>query len=104
MLAGLANVSIISDRHHQFAKAAPPKKDQLVAVTGQICAISADAVPTRQREQGADRCFAQSSITKPASELMMSGVGRVAVCKVEVKDGKLIIDAHKVALTTTKSV
>jgi hypothetical protein len=110
MLAGLANASVNyqSIDTTNFASRAATYEGQLVAVTGQVCAINADGKSLRLFDKESKALIEVSLNHLSRSqrrELMMSGVGRVAVYgKAEVRDGKLIIDAHKVSLASTKSV
>ena len=110
MLAGLANASV----NYQpidttnFASRAAAYEGQLVAVSGQICAVNADGKSFRLFDKDSKALIDVSLSHLPKSqrrELMMSGVLRLAVYgKAEVRDGKLIIDAHKVSWTPTKAV
>jgi hypothetical protein len=110
MLAGLANASVNyqSIDTTNFASRAAAYEGQLVAVTGQLCAINADGKSLRLFDKESKALIEVSLNHLSRSqrrELMMTGVGRVAVYgKAEVRDGKLIIDAHKVSLASTRSV
>lgn len=102
LLTGFANASV----HYQqidttnFANNAAVFEGRLVAVTGRVCTVNADGKSVRLFDEESKALIEVSLVQMKRSqrrELMMTGVKQVAVYgKAEVKNGKLIINAHSI--------
>jgi|SRR5262245_35540276 len=109
MLAGIANASASyqSIDTTNFANRAATYEGQLVAVSGQVCAVNADGKSIRLFDKDSKAIIDVSLDHVQRTQrrqLMMSGVRQVVVYgKAEVKDGKLTIDAHKLSWTPAKA-
>lgn len=83
-----------------FANRAATYQGQLVAVTGEICAVNADGKSVRLFDANSKALIDVSIDHLQRSQrraLMLGPVRRVSVYgKAEVHNGKLSIDAHKV--------
>jgi hypothetical protein len=102
ILAGLANANVAYRQIDttNFVNRADMYDGQLVAVTGELCAVNADGLSVRLFVADSKAIIDVSLGSLPRSErqaLMVNPVHRLSVYgKAEVSNGKLIIDAHKV--------
>ena len=104
MLAGIAtaNVDYQPVDTTNFATRAAAYEGQLVAVTGKVCAVNADGKGVRLFD-AETKALIEVNLSQLARSqrrtLMLSGVHQIWVYgKAEVKNGKLIIDAHRVVV------
>jgi hypothetical protein len=85
-----------------FANRAATYEGQLVAVTGQVCAVNADGKSVRLFDANSKALIDVSISHLPRSQrraLIMGPVRRVSVYgRAEVQNGKLSIDAHRVVV------
>ncbi len=104
MLAGLVSASVEYQPIDttDFANRAATYQGQLVAVTGQVCAVNADGKSVRLFDANSKALIDVSLSHLQRSQrraLILNGVRQVSVYgKAEVKNGKLSIDAHKVVV------
>ena len=104
MLAGLTNASVEYQPIDttDFANRTAAYEGQLVAVTGQLCAVNADGRSV-QLFDASSKALIDVSIShlqrSQRRALLLGPVRRVSVYgKAEVKSGKLTIDAHRVVV------
>ena len=85
-----------------FANRAATYQGQLVAVTGQVCAVNADGRSVQLFDANSKALIDVSLSHLQRSQrraLILGGVRRVSVYgRAEVQNGKLSIDAHKVVV------
>jgi hypothetical protein len=104
MLAGIATASADYQPVDttNFATRAAAYEGQLVAVTGKVCAVNADGKGVRLFDAETKALIEINLSQLGRSQrrtLMLSGVHQISVYgKAEMKNGKLIIDAHRVVV------
>ncbi len=104
IMAGLVSASAHYNQVDttNFATRAAAYEGQLIAVTGKVCAVNADGKGVRLFDSET-RALIEVDLSKlnrsQRRTLMLSGVLQISVYgKAEVKNGKLIIDAHRVVV------
>ena len=106
LLAGLASASVGYQPVDttDFANRAATYQGQLVAVTGQVCAVNADGKSVRLFDANSKALIDVSISHLQRSQrraLMLGPVRRVSVYgRAAVQNGKLSIDAHRVVVQT----
>jgi hypothetical protein len=104
MLAGLATASVEYQPIDttDFVNRAATYQGQLVAVTGEVCAVNADGKSVRLFDANSKALIDVSISHLQRSQrraLMLRPVHRVSVYgKAQVQNGKLSIDAHRVVV------
>ena len=104
MLTGIATASAHYNQVDttNFATRAAAYEGQLVAVSGKVCAVNADGKGVRLFDSETKALIEVNLSQLGRSQrrtLMLTGIHQVSVYgKAEVKNGKLIIDAHRVVV------
>ena len=104
IMAGLVSASAHYNQVDttNFATRAATYEGQLVAVTGKVCAVNADGKGVRLFDSETKALIEVDLSQLGRSQrrtLMLSGVHQISVYgKAEMKNGKLIIDAHRVVV------
>jgi len=104
LMAGLVSASAHYNQVDttNFATRAATYEGQLVAVTGKVCAVNADGKGVRLFDSETKALIEVDLSQLGRSQrrtLMLSGVHQISVYgKAEMKNGKLIIDAHRVVV------